>query len=346
MMRDFSDLKNCYIIAEAGVNHNADVNLAIKLVDAAKESGANAVKFQLFKIKEQVSNLAINAPYQRKGSGEETMIAMAKHYDLEWNAHYKIRDYCRKVGIDYLSSCCDIDAIDFLVDELEANAIKISSGEITNLQLLKHASKKNVPIILSTGMASLEEIDIAVNEIKKNYNSTLIILHCVSNYPADEDKLNLNTITTLKKKYGLQMGYSDHSLGNHAAIAAIALGSKVIEKHFTLDKSLPGPDHFMALNPAELKEFVSIIRNTEKMVGKEGKFVSKEEEEMKAIFRRGLISSKKIKKGEKIDYDNTALKRPVLGIDAIYFDQVIGRRVLKDLEVDSPISWDLLESSQ
>ena len=345
-MTDFSNLKNCYIIAEAGVNHNADINLAIKLVDAAKDSGANAVKFQLFKIKEQVSNLAINAPYQRKGSGEESMIEMAKHYDLEWDSHYKIRDYCRKVGIDYLSSCCDVDAIDFLIDELEASAIKISSGEITNLQLLKHASKKNVPIILSTGMASLKEIDIAVNEIKKNHSSTLIILHCVSNYPADEDKLNLSTITTLKKKYGFQIGYSDHSLGSHAAIAAIALGSKIIEKHFTLDKSLSGPDHFMALNPSELREFVTIIRNTEKMMGKEGKFVSKEEEEMKAIFRRGLISSKKIKKGEKIDCNNTSLKRPVIGIDAIFFDQVVGRRVLEDLDADSPISWDLLENNE
>ena len=266
-MVNFKNLKNSYIIAEAGVNHNADINLAFKLVKAAKNSGADAVKFQLFKIKEQVSDIAINAPYQRKGSGKQKMTEMAKHYDLDWEQHVKIKAYCDELDIDYLSSCCDTNAVDFLIENLEANLIKISSGEITNLRLLEYASKKNVPIILSTGMATIEEIDIAVKRISKNLKSPLILLHCISNYPADEEDLNLNAIVTLRNKFRSIVGYSDHSLGYNAAIAAIAVGSKVIEKHFTLDKTLPGPDHSMALEPNELKEFVEIIRNTEKMMG-------------------------------------------------------------------------------
>ena len=178
---------------------------------------------------------------------------MAKHYDLEWNEHIKIKKYCDKIGIDYLSSCCGISAIDFLVDKLQAKYIKISSGEITNLDLLRHAASKNVPIILSTGMANFDEIDVAVNTILKELKSTLILLHCISNYPASESSLNLRTINTLKERYKLNIGYSDHSLGCKASIAAIALGAKVIEKHFTISKKLPGPDHSI-----RIKRFVNV----------------------------------------------------------------------------------------
>ncbi len=342
-MVNFKNLKNSYIIAEAGVNHNADINLAFKLVKAAKNSGADAVKFQLFKIKEQVSDIAINAPYQRKGSGKQKMTEMAKHYDLDWEQHVKIKAYCDELDIDYLSSCCDTNAVDFLIENLEANLIKISSGEITNLRLLEYASKKNVPIILSTGMATIEEIDIAVKRISKNLKSPLILLHCISNYPADEEDLNLNAIVTLRNKFRSIVGYSDHSLGYNAAIAAIAVGSKVIEKHFTLDKTLPGPDHSMALEPNELKEFVEIIRNTEKMMGNGEKVPSIKEEEMKKIFRRGVISNSKINAGEVINLENIAIKRPALGIDAIDFEKIIGKRLIVNIDANTPIYWNMIE---
>ncbi len=332
-----------YIIAEAGVNHNADLKLAYKLVDAAKSAGADAVKFQLFKIEEQVSNIAINAPYQQKGSGEQKMKDMAKHYDLEWNEHIKIKKYCDKIGIDYLSSCCDISAIDFLIDKLQAKSIKISSGEITNLSLLRHAASKNVPIILSTGMANFDEIDVAVSTIFKELKSTLILLHCISNYPASESSLNLRIINTLKKRYKLNIGYSDHSLGYKAAIAAIALGAKVIEKHFTISKKLPGPDHSMALEPSELKRFVDIVRDTEIMMGTGNKNISKEEEEMKKIFRRGVITLKNIKKGDILNLQNIGIKRPAIGIDAIHFNQIVGKKILVEIKKDSPLLWNMIE---
>ena len=342
-MTKFRDLKDCYIIAEAGVNHNADLGLALKLCDVAKAAGADAVKFQLFDVKEQVSKLAINAPYQQKGSGKQSMIEMAKKYDLPWKAHIEIVNYCKNIQIDYLSSCCDIRAVDFLVDKLNAKSIKISSGEITNLKLLKYAAKKNKPIILSTGMANLEEIDIAVKNIKLDFNSDLILLHCTSVYPANENDINLNAITTLKNRYKIQVGYSDHTLGTNAAIASISLGAKIIEKHFTLDKKLPGPDHAMALDPCELKNYIKIIRQTENMLGSGEKMPSKEELEMKKIFRRGIISIKKISAGEIIDTTNISIKRPAIGIDAINYENVLGMKSIVDIESDEPIKWEMLK---
>ncbi len=342
-MVNFKNLNECYIIAEAGINHNAEINLAFQLARIAKDSGADAVKFQLFNVKEQISSIALNAPYQQKGSGEESMIEMAKHYDLPWDAHIEIKKYCNEIGIDYLSSCFDNDAVDFLIDKLSANSIKISSGEITNLRLLEHASKKNVPIILSTGMATINEIDKAIDTINKNFRSTLILLQCTSVYPANENDINLNAINTLKEKYKLQIGYSDHTLGTNAAVAAIALGAKVIEKHFTIDKKLPGPDHSMALEPKELSNYVDIIRKTEKMLGDGKKIPTNEEEEMKKIFRRGLISTKKINIGDIIDTKNTSIKRPVLGIDAINFDDVVGSISLENIDSGTPIQWKMIK---
>ena len=341
-MTNFSDLKDCYIIAEAGINHNADLDLALKLCETAKSAGADAVKFQLFDVNEQVSKIAINAPYQQKGSGEQSMIEMAKHYDLAWDAHVNIMNHCKKINIDYLSSCCDIKAIDFLVDKLESKSIKISSGEITNLRLLKHASSKNIPIILSTGMANLEEIDLAVKTINSDFVSDLILMHCTSLYPASESEINLNAITTLKNRYMLQIGYSDHTLGTKAAIASLALGAKVIEKHFTISKKLPGPDHSMALEPNELKSFVKIIRQTEQMLGSGEKKPSKDEIKMKKIFRRGVFAIKKINAGEIIDTTNISIKRPVIGIDAIDYENVLGMKSIMDIEPETPIEWNML----
>ena len=343
---NFKNRQNCYVIAEAGVNHNSSIKMAFELVDVAKAAGADAIKFQLFDIDEQVSNIAINAPYQRKGSKKKAFKEMAKDYELDWLEHLKIKKHCDEIGIDYLSSCFDNNAIDFLIDKIGSELIKISSGEITNYKLIEYASTKNKTIILSTGMATISEVEGAVNKIlsNKNFKKELILLHCTSNYPAQLESLNLNAIHTLRDKFQLIVGYSDHSLGNKAAMASLALGAKVIEKHFTLNKSLPGPDHSMALDPIQLKDFIEEIRMTEKMLGNGIKIPTVEEIEMKKVFRRGVISMEKILAGQVLSIYNIGIKRPLIGIDAVSYEDVLNKKIKIDVEKDVPITWDMLES--
>lgn len=326
-----------FIIAEAGVNHNGDINKAIKLVDIAKKAGADAVKFQLFDINEQISPIAKNAKYQLNATGEKNMAKMAQDYFLPWEEHIKIKKYCTKVGIEYLSSCCDKKAVNFLVHELKCNLIKISSGEITNHLLLKHIAKKNKKIILSTGMSDLKEIKKAVYLFKDK--SKLSLLHCISNYPAKDEVQNLNIINLLKKKFNLPIGFSDHTKGNISAIIAVTLGSQIIEKHFTINKNLKGPDHSMSLNPQELRDYVNKIRQTEEILGKkrEEKIISKEELIMRKIARRGIISIKDIKKGEKLTNKNIAIKRPMVGIDASKFEKVLNKTSKTKIKKNTPI---------
>ena len=326
-----------FIIAEAGVNHNGDINKAIKLVDIAKKAGADAVKFQLFDINEQISPIAKNAKYQLNATGEKNMAKMAQNYFLPWEEHIKIKKYCTKVGIEYLSSCCDKKAVNFLVHELKCNLIKISSGEITNHLLLKHIAKKNKKIILSTGMSDLKEIKKAVYLFKNK--SKLSLLHCISNYPAKDEVQNLNIINLLKKKFNLPIGFSDHTKGNISAIIAVTLGSQIIEKHFTINKNLKGPDHSMSLNPQELRDYVNKIRQTEEILGekREEKIISKEELIMRKIARRGIISIKDIKKGEKLTNKNIAIKRPMVGIDASKFEKVLNKTSKTKIKKNTPI---------
>ena len=326
-----------FIIAEAGVNHNGDINKAIKLVDIAKKAGADAVKFQLFDINEQISPIAKNAKYQLNATGEKNMAKMAQNYFLPWEEHIKIKKYCTKVGIEYLSSCCDKKAVNFLVNDLKCNLIKISSGEITNLLLLKHIAKKNKKIILSTGMSDLKEIKKAVYLFKNK--SKLSLLHCISNYPAKDEVQNLNIINLLKKKFNLPIGFSDHTKGNISAIIAVTLGSQIIEKHFTINKNLKGPDHSMSLNPQELRDYVNKIRQTEEILGekREEKIISKEELIMRKIARRGIISIKDIKKGEKLTNKNIAIKRPMVGIDASKFEKVLNKTSKTKIKKNTPI---------
>ncbi len=292
--------KNCFIIAEAGVNHNGELEKAIELIDIAYSAGADAVKFQLFNVEEQVSKSAENAPYQRKGSGKQSMSDMAKSYDLPWEKHKILFDHCNNLGIVYMSSCFDSRAVDFLIHDLGGECIKISSGELTNYPLLRYVAQTGKTIILSTGMSTIDDVRDAVNIIKENGESNLVLLHCVSNYPASEVDVNLKAINTLKEEFNTTVGYSDHTKGNNAAIIALALGAKVIEKHFTINKSLPGPDHSMSLNPKELEDFVKTIRSTEIMLGDGVKKPTKSEEKMKIYARRSVVSLKNIIAGEEL----------------------------------------------
>ena len=335
--------KKTFIIAEAGVNHNGDLNKALKLVDIAKNSGADAIKFQLYRIKEKISKIAFIHKYQKKNVGNKSMKNMAQKYDLDWNKHKIIRAYCLKKKIKYMSSVTDKKSCDFLINNLNTKIFKISSGEITNLNFLRYCAKKNVPIILSTGMSNEKEITNAVKIIRKFSSSKLYLLHCVSLYPTPIDILNLRYIKTLQKKYKCEIGFSDHTEGYLASCIAVAMGAKIIEKHFTINKKLPGPDHAMSLNQTELNEFVKKIRDTQKILGKKTKTISKDEKEMIKVARRGIISIKNIKKGDTFTRNNTAIMRPCIGIGADQINNVIGKKSSKNIKDSTPITFSMIK---
>jgi N,N'-diacetyllegionaminate synthase len=341
--KTISDNDPCFIIAEAGVNHNGEIEKGLELVKIAKDCGANAVKFQLFNAHEQISKHALNAPYQRKGSGKKTMLEMADSYDFAWENHKALADYANELGIIYMSSCFDTKAVDFFINQLGGDCIKTGSGEITNYPLLKHISSTGLPIILSTGMCDLDDVEAAVNYIKSNGKSTICLLHCVSSYPAAADEINIRSISTLKEKFELIVGYSDHTLDNTAAIAAIALGAKVIEKHFTIDNELSGPDHAMSLNPSGLANYISQIRTSESLMGDGIKRPSLKEIEMQKYSRRGIVSAERIEKGTVLTIKNTSLKRPAIGIDARDLDKIVGKKINRSLEVDEIITKEMIE---
>jgi len=333
----------CFVIAEAGVNHNGDLKKALELVSIANKAGADAVKFQLFNVDEQVSKYAENAPYQRKGSGKKAMAKMAMSYDFPWEKHKHITEHCNKIGIMYMSSCFDPLAVDFLISKLGGSCIKVGSGELTNYPLLRCMSRTGKPILLSTGMSTLDDVRGAVAQIQSNGTSPLVLMHCVSNYPAPKEEINLRAMKTLETEFNLPVGYSDHTEGNYAAIIAVALGAKVIEKHFTIDKSLPGPDHAMSLDPKELEDFVKAIRETEKILGDGIKRPTEAEKEMQIYARRSVVSSKPIQTGEKLDDNNITLKRPATGIDPRSMDKIIGKTAIVDIPADKPITFDMLQ---
>ena len=316
----------CFIIAEAGVNHNGDVNLAKKLIEVAKESGADAVKFQAFKAEELVIKGAEKAEYQKRTTGkEESQFEMIKRLELSEEVHFELKDYADSQGIVFLSTPYDEGSVDFLV-KLGVSALKISSADITNHPLLSHIAAKNLPLILSTGMSSLGEVEEAVEVIVNGGNQQIILLHCVSCYPAKIEDVNLRAIKTLRQTFRLPVGLSDHTLGITIPIAAVALGACAIEKHFTLDKNLPGPDHRASLEPEELKGMVKAIKDVEKALGNGIKRLTVAEEENKKAARRSLVTRVDIPAGAVITEEMLDVKRPGNGIEPKYINLIIGRR--------------------
>jgi len=327
-----------FIIAEAGVNHNGSLELAKKLVDVAKEAGVDAVKFQTFKTEKVVSKFAPKAEYQIKNTGNnESQYEMIKKLELTEEEFIELYKYTKEKGLIFLSTPFDFESADFLEDLVPA--YKISSTDLTNLPFLEYIAKKGKPIILSTGMATLGEIEEAVNTIKK-YNEDIILLHCITNYPADFEELNLRAIKTLKEAFKLPVGYSDHSLGIYAPIAAVTLGAIVIEKHFTIDKNLPGPDHKASLNPEELKEMVKAVRLTEKALGDGIKRPTFSEEKIKKVARKSLVANVDIPKGSIIKREMVTIKRPGIGIEPKYLDVVAGKRARRDIKKDEVLRWE------
>ena len=331
----------CMVIAEAGVNHNGSKKMALELVEIAHQAGADAVKFQLFRPEEQVSQLAKTADYQYTNTGVTNALEMSELYSLPWDSHYDIAAHCNKVGIVYMASCFDMQAVDFLLD-LGGDCIKVGSGEITNYPLLGYIASKGKSIILSTGMSTFQDVEGAVQHIRRCGNTDIILLQCVSNYPATATSVNLRVMQTFTDKFGVHVGFSDHTLGNTVSGAAVALGACVIEKHFTLDKSLPGPDHAMSLDPDEFRDFVTSIRTVQDALGDGNKVVDRSELETQRVSRRSLFASRNISAGEQLKTSNVTLKRPNIGIDPRRWEEVQGRTVVNDVDADNPITRDLL----
>lgn len=322
------------IIAEAGVNHNGDIELGKKLVKAAKDAGADYVKFQSFKTEKLVSKFAIKAKYQKQTTdSNESQFDMIKKLELSENDHKVLLDYCKTLGIGFSSSPFDTEGIGYL-DSLGVDFFKVPSGELTNLPYLRELSKFNKPIILSTGMANLAEVKLALAVLK---GKDVTVLHCNTEYPTPMKDVNLRAMLTIKDACNVKIGYSDHTLGIEIPIAAVALGAEVIEKHFTLDKTMQGPDHRASLEPDELKQMVLSIRNIEAALGSGIKEPSPSEKENINIARKSIVASKVIKVGEVFSEKNITIKRPGSGISPMDWDKTLGQVAKKDFSEDELI---------
>ena len=325
-----------FVIAEAGVNHNGSIDLAHKLIDVAVESGADAIKFQTFKAKNLLLRDAEKAQYQKQSNNpQESQFDMLKKLELDANDHINLINYCIKKGITFLSSPFDIESISML-ETLNIETIKIPSGEITNLPYLKCIGKLDKKVILSSGMSNLEEIGDALNVLidAGTTKSNITILHANTMYPTPMLDVNLKAMQTIKNKFDIAIGYSDHTLGIEISIAAVALGASVIEKHFTLNKDLEGPDHKASLNPDELKSMIASIRNIEKAMGDGKKIITKSEKPNINVARKSIVAKTNIKKGEVFSEDNLTTKRPGVGINPMKWNSIIGKISKKSYKVD------------
>lgn len=324
----------CFIIAEAGVNHNGDLDLAKKLIDAAKQAGADAVKFQTFTAEKLVSAAAPKAGYQlRTTDAGESQFAMIKALELSRAAHFELLNYCRQQDILFLSSPFDESTADFL-EGLGIEAFKVPSGEITNLPFLEHLARKGKPIILSTGMSTIGEVETAVQTIQTAGNLSIVLLHCVSNYPAAPADINLRAILTMQRAFSVPVGYSDHVPENEIAFAAVALGACVIEKHFTLDRQLPGPDHQASMEPEELAQLVSGIRKVEVALGDGRKRPAGNELDTAAVARKSLVAARDIQPGEVFDVQMLTVKRPGTGLPPAFLKLLVGRKARVKIDAD------------
>ena len=330
------------IIAEAGVNHNGSLEMAKHLVDKAVEAGVDYIKFQTFKASKLVTKAAKQAEYQHKNIGKEgdSQYQMLKKLELSPEEHELLIDYCRQLGIKFFSTAFDFDSIEYL-HSLNLGLWKIPSGEVTNYPFLKRIAAYNEPTILSTGMCDMQDVRNAVEALYKNGLSkeNLILLHCNTEYPTPFEDVNLKAMDALCKEFGVEVGYSDHTKGIEVPIAAVALGATVIEKHFTLDRTLPGPDHKASLEPDELKAMVSAIRNIEKAVGGDGtKHVSESERKNIAIARKSIVAACNIKAGDIFTEENLTVKRPGSGISPMRWEEVLGQKAKKDFNEDELIT--------
>ncbi len=332
-----------FIIAEAGVNHNGNLTTAHHLIDAAVKSGADAVKFQTFKAENLVISSAPKAEYQSRNLGDvhSSQFKMLKELELGFEEFCILKEYCDKKGILFLSTPFDYESADFL--ESLVDRYKISSGDCTNYPFLKYISRKGKPVILSTGMTTVEEVSTAVS-IFKNSGNSLSLLHCTTNYPCPFSDVNLRAMLTLKEKFNVPVGYSDHTKGIEVSIASVALGAEIVEKHFTLDCSMPGPDHRASLEPDELTNLIMAVRNVEISLGDGLKQPRESELEIRTYARRSLVFRRAMKAGDVISEDDLVLKRPGFGLSADRINDVVGKRLVRNVSVDDLVEIDGLEA--
>lgn len=358
-----ADKVKTYIIAEAGVNHNGSLDKALELIDVAADAGADAVKFQTFKSEKVISKTAPKAAYQKESTdAAETQLNMVKKLELDFPAHSKLVNRCREKGIRFMSTPFDLESLDFLVRDLDVEYLKISSGEITNAPLLLQAAQSGKPIILSTGMSALGDIETALGILALGYinsdatpsqkkfseayrsaegqqalKSKVALLHCTTEYPAPFNDINLRAMDTLNQAFGLPVGISDHSLGTVIPIAAVARGAQYVEKHFTLDRNLPGPDHKASLEPRELMAMVDSIRQVEAALGSPVKVPAASEIKNMDIARKSIVAACTIKAGEVFTVENITVKRPGTGISPLYFWDLLGKTSSREYHEDEVI---------
>lgn len=330
-------MNKTYIIAEAGVNHNGDISTAKKMIDVAVKAGADAVKFQTFRAEQLVCQSAKKADYQMETTDStESQFEMLKKLELSYSDHVELISYCKKKNIQFLSTPFDVDSLKML-DRLGVPLIKIPSGEITNYPLLVAAAKTKKPIILSTGMSDLEEIAEAIHVLKANGGERIVLLHCNTEYPTPMKDVNLRAMDTMRERFHLLVGYSDHTLGIEVPIAAVALGATVIEKHFTLDKKMKGPDHKASLEADQLKAMVEAIRNIEVALGSKEKSATTSEKKNMEVARKSIVAAGDIKKGEKFSENNLTTKRPGNGISPMKWNEILGKTADRDYKKDELI---------
>ncbi len=328
-----------YIIAEVGVNHNGDIKIAHKLIEEAKKAGADCVKFQTFKAENLVTKNAPKANYQLKVTDNtESQYDMLKSLELKYDDYLEILEHCKNLDIDFMSTPYSFEDVDFLM-KLNVDSFKIASAQLTELPFLEYVSKNQKPIYLSTGMSNMAEVNAAIEMITKNSKSDLIVFQCTTNYPSDISEANINVIDSFKSIPNIKVGYSDHVVNNFACFAAVAKGVHAVEKHFTIDKLLPGPDHSCSLNPKQFQELVYGIRQIEKSLGLFKKFPTKKETENMFGMKRSLVYAKSIKKGTILDLKHFAFKRPMNGLTPNEVKFFIGKKLNKDVEEDTKVDY-------
>lgn len=329
-----------YIIAEAGVNHNGSLENAMKLVDMAYECGADAIKFQTFKAEESTGVMADKAEYQKKNDpAQESQLEMIRKLELPFSDFGLIKEYCNKKGIDFISTPDGEESLQCLID-LDVPLIKVGSTEVTNYFFLEKIASSNKKVILSTGMSTLGEVEKALEIMWATGNQNIELMHCTTDYPTAIEDVNLRAMVTLRDAFHVPVGYSDHTLGNEAAISAVVLGAVCIEKHITLDRNMDGPDHKASMPPVEFKEYVKAIRNTEKLLGDGIKRPTKNEIKIMQQVRRSILAKEELKKGTVLTKEMFCYKRPGTGIAPEYAELLVGRVLSRDISKEEIITWD------
>lgn len=333
------NLEKCLIIAEAGVNHNGRLDLALELCEAAKRAGADVVKFQTWKTENLLTRNVEQAEYQAQNTGvQESQFDMLKKLELSYDDFRKIKQHCDEIGILFSSTADETESLDFLV-ELGIPFIKVGSGEIGNVSYLRYMGRKGLPVILSTGMSTLADVDVSVNALKEGGATDITVLHCTTNYPCPYEDVNLKAMLTLRDAFHLPIGYSDHTIGREVAVSAVALGAKIVEKHFTLDCKMDGPDHAASTEPHDFAELVRAIRIVEACLGTGIKEPTIMEKKISKVVMKRIVAKRMIQKGEMLSEENVCVKRNDVGILARYWNLVVGRNASKDYIEDEGIQF-------